>query len=265
MRVRASASKGEIMGAKLLGALLSAAVLLVLGAGLAQADTVDVSAGCIAGPGSPTCFRPNLHIGSDPTANLIPLFVEVTVAAGAHAAAGAEAVISMQADLEGSEFISLVLMNLDPLVDPAHVTITFHASSDAGLNAPVINDGTDSQGGEGFFGFDISWDYPNAPPSGRFDNSDLVTFLVDCTGSSCTNFNASSFDFTELSDQGNSGEGAFRICARVQGVGTSGEGSDKVCGTPGTGVAEPGTLTLLGAALVGLGFVGRKRLLAKKK
>ncbi|MGH2397314.1 MAG: hypothetical protein ACRDFW_10060, partial [bacterium] len=132
-------------------------VVLVLGGGLAQADTVPVSAACQSGVGADpaTCFRPSVQIGSDPTGNANPLFVEVTAPAGDEQTGSIDAVISMQANLVGEEFITLVLMNLDSSVDPADLSITFHAA-DGGTAAPTITVLQDGAGEKGLFGFDIS-------------------------------------------------------------------------------------------------------------
>jgi hypothetical protein len=188
----------------------------------------------------------------------------VTAAGHADAPAGADAFITMQANLVGSEFISSVFMSLDPAISLSDISFALHAKSDAATNLTgILATAQDAQSGSaGINGFDIQFQYQtkNSPAGGRFQNSEIVTIAVDCTGASCGGFSVNSFNFAETSNTGTMGGQDFRICVRVQGVGAKGEGSDAVCGTmPANGVPEPSTVLLLGASCLGLAAAAWRR------
>jgi hypothetical protein len=228
---------------------LAATLVVVFSAGVASAH--PISAACLAGPGSPTCFRPNLIITGDSNVTIPPLFVEVVQD-------GSDIILSMQANLAATtEFIGNVRMNLDPSIDPDSLTFTFldgttdidvpndvHITTAAnGISQPPSPPGTG--------GFDIGFDFPPPPGNTVFDGNELIEWTVTCTGTNCDQFGVTSFNFVN--------SGGFRICTHVQGVPGEGEGSTLVCGTPGSNnVPEPATLALLGAGLLGFGFIGKR-------
>lgn len=224
------------------------ALAVVFSAGVASAH--PISAECLAGPGSPTCFRPNLIVTGDQNVTIPPLFVEVIEVSG-------DIILSMQANLLGTtEFIGNVRMNLDPNIDPDSLTFTFlDTTSDVDPNDVVITTAANGINlpppANSAGNFDIGFNFPPPPGTEKFDGNELIEWTVTCTGTNCGQFGVTSFNFVN--------SGGFRICTHVQGVPGEGEGSTLVCGTPGSNnVPEPATLALLGAGLLGFGFIGKR-------
>ena len=240
-------------------AVVAAALLFT---GVASAH--PISAGCVAGPGSPTCFRPNLIVTGDPAVTVPPLFVEIVDDGGV--------ILSIQANLAGTdEFIGNVRMNLDPDIDPTALTFTLlDENTDSEIPVPVLGANNvnlpPSPAGLGANNFDIGFNFNIPPGNTKFDGTELVEWRVTCDATKdadCSTFGVTSFNFTNA--------GGFRICTHVQGVDTAspnsnGAGSTLVCGTPGSNqVPEPATVALLGAAAVGVSAVMRRRLLRKSR
>ena len=238
-------------------AALAGVTAALLFTGVASAH--PISPGCVAGPGSPTCFRPNLIVTGDPAVTTPPLFVEIVDDGGV--------ILSIQANLAGTdEFIGNVRMNLNPDIDPTALTFTLlDENTDSEIPVPILGENSVNlpppAGGLGANNWDIGFNFNIAPGNTKFDGTELVEWRVTCDATKdadCSTFDVTSFNFTNA--------GGFRICTHVQGVDTSspnsnGAGSTLVCGTPGSNqVPEPGTVTLLGAAAIGLSTLMRRRL-----
>ena len=101
--------------------------------------------------------------------------------------------------------------------------------------------------GDGFF--DIILTFPNNPQVSRFDGSDIAVFSILGTG-----LIPSDFDSYSIPKGGTAGP--FRAVAHVQGI-----AGDPDSGhiTEGVQVPEPGMLLLMGAGLLGVWAVRRKK------
>ena len=131
-----------------------------------------------------------------------------------------------------SEFVTRVLFNLDPALDPARLTVSTPAKVGSFAD-PVVSTGANAFSAGGGSRFDLELAFDSSPPANRFGGSESVTYTLGGIGS----LTANSFAFTS-----SGGSGSLPASAHVQGVGTAGQNSSWVT------VPEPGSSAL---ALVG--------------
>lgn len=258
---------------------LGSAVLMLLVFGFVALWTVPVQAdplyaetsACLAGPGGPTCFRPNVVISGNAASgnpavidgSTFPwLAVKVMDTTTDNAV-----LVQMRADLENpAHFFSNVYMNLaDSLVGK---TFTAVANPNPVPTSDTVTPGAVEFGnndykadGDGFF--DIRFNFATSGTE-KFEGTEYVTYLITCTN--CTGTDAGGNEQlteTSLNFFSTGGDkGAFRIAAHLQGLATSTNcvGGAESCssvwiGGQGTGgdVPEPATLVLATATM---GFGG---------
>lgn len=161
--------------------------------------------------------------------------------------------LTLTADLNvPSEFIDEVDFNLTPGILPSGLVIVQTAGQVPAANQ-ILHTTQNAQningGGALGKGFDISLQWPTASGTGRFDGTDVVTFLITYSG-------LSSSDLDTYTNTG--GAGAI-VAAHVQGIPQQGGGTTSgAVMDSGVTVPEPSALLLIGGGLIALG-VGLKR------
>lgn len=185
------------------------AAMLVAGSALA-ALALPVTQACIDGPATETCLRPTfVRAGVTPVPNP-PVVVEITdtdVVAGIP-----DVSLSMRAlfGIGSTEFISDLVMNIDPAIDPTALTFI----QTGGALATITKGAPDGQSlpPEGVFDVAFSWSNSNRNGgAARFNENDLMEFIVTCTiDPDCGGFGATSFNASTAA--------GFRIGAHVQGI-----------------------------------------------
>ena len=138
--------------------------------------------------------------------------------------------LTITADLSGAEFVTKVLFNLDPSLDPAQLVFSAPTKSGA-FGDPVVSAGANAASAGGGSDFDLLIAFDHSPPGDRFGGSESVTYAV----SGIPGLRAASFG--HLSDGG--GSGALPASAHIQGVGAAAQGSGWVT------VPEPGAALVL--------------------
>jgi len=151
-----------------------------------------------------------------------------------HGTAGS-VTLTLNARLAGaSEFVTRVLFNLDPALDPAR--LTFSAPTKIGTFADaVVETGANAFSAGGGSRFDLQLTFDSSPPANRFGGTESATYTL---GGIAT-LTANSFAFTSTG-----GSVSLPASAHIQGVGIAGANSSWVT------VPEPGAaaLLLLGAS-----------------
>ena len=148
--------------------------------------------------------------------------------------------LTMQSLLTGpTEYVNSSgwLFNLDPSLDPDLLNISYSAGPYP--NLAVVTTGVNFFQADGDGQYDISFNFPQAPPADRFNGSDEVTYLISYPGVDLSN---ASFHWPSEEPGPN---GSYFTAAHVQGTG-GGEGSEWI-GSQGK-IPEPTTLALLFSA-----------------
>jgi hypothetical protein len=154
-----------------------------------------------------------------------------------HGSAGSVTLTLQGAFQSPSEFVTKVLFNLDPALDPS--LLTFSAPAKAGAFAdPVVAAGTNAFSAGGGSRFDVQLQFDNSPPANRFGGSEAVTYTIG----GIPGLTAASFDFTSAGG----GSGPLVASMHVQGIGVAADNSSWVT------VPEPAasSLLVLGASIL---------------
>lgn len=125
--------------------------------------------------------------------------------------AGSVTMTITASNLTASEFVSKVLLNLDPSLNPS--SLSFAAPTKVGTFAsPTFSKGTNSFSAGGGSNFDVEVLFDNSPPSNRFGAAESMTTVI----SGIPSLVASSFSFNSVG-----GSGSWPIAAHVQGIGAN--------------------------------------------
>jgi hypothetical protein len=150
--------------------------------------------------------------------------------------------LTLTANLQNSaEFITNVYFNV------SKETISSINWVSGPVATPTINYNSLDAPGDGFF--DVILAFPQAPPGSRFNGTDVAVFSIE--GQDLT-----PEDFNSWSVPKGGTAGPFRAVAHVQGI-TGPEGSGHI--TEGVQIPEPGTLLLLGAGLLAVWVIRRRK------
>lgn len=160
-------------------------------------------------------------------------------------------------NLTDNEFVTSWFFNLNPAKDPTQLSFAYVS----GIVADAIDTDEDDLQADGDGLFDIRFEFPTAPPAGRFGAGGTSVYDLILTGLLESDFNFVS--------QVGGGNGVFHTAAHVQGIGiadesgwigdTNGDGDGGGDGGPAP-IPEPSTFLLLGAGLGGLAMWRKRRI-----
>lgn len=218
--------------------LLAAILLCGLSGTAVHADPI-----CPDGE-SATCFIPSaVFKGHEPQSPSPWLAAEVTPID----------VTSVRLVMEASlgvspELIARVSLNLDPAIDPTHLSIVYDWVNSTGPAASSIAVGVDCCLAEDSR-FDMQFNFPTGLlDANRFDGSDVVVYTIGCL--SCTPaeldvFAPTSFDFMSTPEPPGV-DGSHRLAARLHGIPPCEDGQLGSCNRGWIG-APPGAIPTAGS------------------
>ncbi len=114
-------------------------------------------------------------------------------------------------NLTASEFVSKLMLNLDPALNPT--LLTFSSPTKVGTFAdPTFSTGANLFSAGGGSNFDLLVEFDNSPPANRFGSGESMSTVIG----GIPTLSANSFNFNS-----SGGSGALNIAAHVQGIGPS--------------------------------------------
>jgi hypothetical protein len=168
---------------------------------------------------------------------------------------------SVELDITGTNLTSdenlyILMLNLDPLLDPNDLTFTFNSKSRVALDAPTISTGVDAFTADGDGKYDIQFEFASGGPPATFVNNDWINYTI----SGIPSLTVSSFNYLSAP---HGGHGPFKIAAHIQNTGGGEESGWVTDITGGSEVPEPSTIALLAFGSIALAGYGIRRRLRR--